>query len=528
VEYQIVVTYSNVQKEYWITLKEEAQRITQLLDSFPSLIQDDLGVPNWKARMNVALARSLHHRVRRGWFDAVGKLSNVLFGTATQEQIDDIQHAVNENRRLLQHVSRVDHRLMVVVNATWDRLNHHAEALQQLTTVTERLLKWASGMSRTMEHVHNLRLYNRIQEAVVLLEEHSLALTDWQDDWHLKREQVTRGRLSERLLNKKQLSQITGNSLGTFNAKLVSPIEWYFSYVLIQPFWINEDLTFLANIPLVKDCMPADIVQTFPVLVNNNVSSELMMPELVAVHNNVSIALNLVDCVGKHPLVCKQPPKERTPQSDCNRAVLGAESEIKCRVNVKLQKQKLFVGDDPNHAVILTTGENVTEYCPNDTVTQRLGWDTYSLQWGENCTIVTNNFELTGMVVKHEHSVLHSELWETVNVTFDLANMTSWLQPVWLSKIDLHNPDHVVQIPLDLPIPLFSEDDMSEHPVYGYVNQNVLSIITLILLVITVVTYLLYRLKRTRCHRNQGAFEVTPESLPKTIVLHEGMELNIV
>ena len=525
--HQVVVVYADVHGMNWNRLTEEARRITSALDNLPSPVGEKVQRSKWLQRIKGALSRESlrrHRRGKRGLLNIVGTISHALFGTATDGQIKVLQDAVNDNRHAMQKVTRYSNKLITVVNQTWHRMEQLDIDHRNLADAVSHLQLWAKHMNEKVYDIKNLRYYNTVDQAVEMLEAHAESLVEWTRNWEEQQEQAARGRLSQILLSTSQLhSLLQGDSAGV----PISPLQWYYENVKIKPLWFSDDLTFLVTLPLAKSCEFGLKISVYPVLVSENISSKLLLPELWLPTQGV-IMMN--HCMGNSPYVCRPLPEV---SDRCIEAVLeNGNVTSQCTIEVQNQNQKLFV-TELNHVTLLTTGENISEICSHNTEPRYLEAGTYSVQWNGSCLLQTAHHRVPGIFVRHNYSLIHSMLWEKVNFTLDIVNLTQRLHPLWIKKLDLYNPGQVIRLPLNSPLPTLSDviwksDD--DDSVMLFVKKNAFSMILLTILITIIVAIFVHkRVCKSQPRSNVPVIQIVDsKGEPNLTLLTDGVELDLV
>jgi hypothetical protein len=75
-------------------------------------------------------------RTRRGLFNFVGTLEKSLFGVATEEDVFELQKAVDSNRNSLSVISHQYNKMLIVVNATRFQVLENNKAINELINAT--------------------------------------------------------------------------------------------------------------------------------------------------------------------------------------------------------------------------------------------------------------------------------------------------------------------------------------------------------------------------------------------------------
>ncbi len=99
-----------------------------------------------------------HVRYRRGLFDFVGEISNKLFGTATEEEVDECRRQLDRLSGMDQRVTHAYNKLITLVNQSHEQLveyRKHINALQQYSANMSKEIKYMEDiLSKSTEEIH--------------------------------------------------------------------------------------------------------------------------------------------------------------------------------------------------------------------------------------------------------------------------------------------------------------------------------------------------------------------------------------
>ena len=164
-----------------------------------------------------------------------------------------------------------------------------------------------------------------------------------------------------------------------------------------------------------------------------------------------------------------------------------------CPSVIQAHPEGLVYHQVPNHIILVTWGERITERCPGETKESELSAGTYQVEWEGECFLTTDLWTIAGVITKELRKVVHYG-WKSWNLTdFNLPsvirriNSTMSLLPSQLSDPKI----------IKLHVPFVN---MSDHN--SNVNHDYLWTLFLLLVVAVVVAIIVY--KKCNCKKPTG------------------------
>lgn len=275
-------------------------------------------------------------RRKRGLIDGIGELSQILFGTAMNKDIQELRRIVEgmRHRGVLVH-HQLDE-LVTVVNQTRKFVRENRMDLQAIQRHEEalraRLVRHEGRLSMLDQAVKSLSISRIIDRTLTELE---LIADEYQSQlrqYNAQRQELERGWLTERTLSRTDLRQITNHlvSLGYDTPKL----EWYYENTRVEPLWIYQDqLVFYVDIVgLTRTKYLHYFIQYFPVVFNNNHVRTIKGRSDIAVNTRSGGMFWPVRCIGHQPRVCAQ--QKELLKATCESRLVSNQSRELCIIDI--------------------------------------------------------------------------------------------------------------------------------------------------------------------------------------------------
>ncbi|MCP3887668.1 MAG: hypothetical protein GY702_02185 [Desulfobulbaceae bacterium] len=500
-EWRITLTMDDPSPQMISFLKEEIQVFRRLLTRVPDTLSHVARKTYWLQELDRAdrWFQSLCPRNRRAVLGIIGRLSKELFGTATEEDVENLKTKIIENRNAIEKVVNFDEELLTLVNVTQEQVTRNRHTINDIINATSEMYGQLIAITTKSQFVlHGLTTYNVIGEKMDLIWKHLDELQRIKDERGNIKIALEQGRLDEHLLPTVTLKQIL-NRIDLAGIEFIKPLEWYYSNCRILPLWEKDFLAYIVYLPLVESKVyEGSYIQTFPVpLPNSTTSAQLQADGLVALSTTGRV-LHLRQCVGQHPIVCDPAPERKDGPStySCAQSLIMKASDVhkRCSVEVRNLPEGLIFKTIPNHMIIVTWGEEITEQCVSGVQRVHLDPGTYQISWSGKCFLTTAYWTIAGVVMKNENATLHLgwNSWTLAN--FDLPKIIGKLNTTISLPDKLTDPK---LISLHLPLsPSFTPFIHNNHTYYIF--------LILCLIPAGIGLYYVIRMKRKNVDRMYG------------------------
>ena len=195
-------------------------------------------------------------RQRRGLINIVGKLSQALFGTATDSEVQDIKRVLKEMSATDDSLYHNQEKMMSVFNQSRHFIEQNTRGIQTLFQemgTLKQLSLYNANLTKALAHdIRDLALMRHIDNSINEMEEvYADFGLKWQL-WHKQRVQLETGHLTEDILPPTQLQEIL-HRLQTMNFGCL-PATWYYINLGITQININDHdkLVFKIKVPILS------------------------------------------------------------------------------------------------------------------------------------------------------------------------------------------------------------------------------------------------------------------------------------
>ena len=218
-------------------------------------LSDDATRTWWSLRLHRLDGLITHPgRRRRAIFGFVGQISHVMFGTATESEVDDMRRVVTTVDATQKDIVHNSKELWSLLNGTCAYVQQNRQTIYSLAKYTSqmsRLIKWTVNQYHFLTvRVKSLRFIHEIDHAINHLEfmndHYSLRWEDYLSDLtSLSEGHLTRQMVSPSVLNGVR-ARMTARGYDTLS------IDWYYqnaeTFILKNA---KDSLVFVANLPTI-------------------------------------------------------------------------------------------------------------------------------------------------------------------------------------------------------------------------------------------------------------------------------------
>ena len=385
-------------------------------------------------RLNlITLDHDLHYHIdtdtrrKRGLIDAGGWLLNKVFGTATEQQIEDVKHQLNDAARQRGAVVHNTERLITIVNQTRLEATATRAQLTRLGAahgqfVTDELARWTS--------FHVVTRYNLL---------HDMMETLCDLDEGLNREllainnlhtTIRQGRVTEGICPVSLINTIT--QLAHSYGLVPLPTEWYYQNLAITPLLVQDgEVTYRIEIPYVgDDIYERYTIESYAVPVNESgVTAQVMVRPDMAVHTTEAYWFVPQHCTGWRPQLCHTGALFKEPTFNCERGLLTgyAKDTSACKVERGLISVTTIRDIGDRGYVVLTLGDEYTLSCRGEHQQRhQLAMGTYIVQLNDQCVMTGSAWRLMGEI----HQFINATA-EKTGITVPELNLADMIPAEW-------------------------------------------------------------------------------------------------
>lgn len=439
-------------------------------------------------------------RHRRALFDLGGKILHHLFGTATDEDVQKCQQAINYAMTRQETIVHNYQAMTTVVQAIQNNTIENRDVMKSLSDTINQI---SFNMTGLMQRIRRIRVELWINQFIEAIDMYISENLRSQDQYYQKRSDLELGTLTEHILPKTVLLRLLSKIKDSHFQPL--PWTWYYENIVIQPMWqVDQTLVYTARLPFVSiDNYLMYYIQTFPVGVN--MTSLKIIAEPFVAMDSVTNGLFLPQkCQGREPIVCTSGPITRRPLFNCEYGIVTGHSDSihDCLVDIQPHSKLPEIYSVPHadgHYVIHTNTDDITLNCPGNPSRSFLVSDgTYLIQVPAKCHINSEDWTLSNIYFGQEKvnvasetlkvNILNSSLLNDItNITHEIIKMPPKLRTLKNIKA--------------LTVPSLHEDEMDSHFIKIVdKHQSKILIIIIIIIIFIVIVGIMYYVKQQGYH----------------------------
>ena len=345
-----------------------------------------------------------NRRERRALFGFVSTISNYLFGTATQNQINVLTNAIKDSQHKIETLSHQGAHMISVMNQT--RLYLHENRMDiavlqnasiALAKRVETNTKRVDGLAKTINTLHIRRSVDIIiakLERSVNLYLHQLTL------FHKQRQELERGYLTDEIMPVAYLEDVLQQL--TKRKHEVAPLRWHYQHLPIVPLHDTpSELSFRTIIPGLSETRYLQFkLRYFPIPLGKGYLRQVEGENNIALDTVSSATFVPGVCVGSTPRICSAAAEYLTPSCESN--LLTGRQPEGCHTGVTPRGNATSAIHRDNGRV---SGVILVAYMPTETTLRCLDKrpivHTYSgpthLTVGPGCVLQSKDWQIRGI-----------------------------------------------------------------------------------------------------------------------------------
>ena len=449
--WNILITLDTPQEEPG--LRDNLRRFRQIIRSLHQQ-RNSLNVTKhlWEGRIQeiedtmLGFVPGTAARTRRGLLNLIGEVSQKLFGTATEAQVDKCRKLI---ARLEVHDKRITHSyhdLFTLVNQTHDQIKENRQHIRTIETfisnITNELSYIADVNQKQQEFVEFIDSEIRIDQLLSAIEATHHHWLRQVDKYRRQKASLELGWLTEEILPPNELVQIIrGGRRAGFRAP---PVPWYYEHITIQPFWEDPSrLVFQAELLFTDDVRYLRYqISTWPIPGNStDADVMLQLPNEIALNTENGDLFEPANCRGQRPAICRTGPIYDQTRFPCARGILtnGDALRTKCKVTITKTDGRETKIHEPSEGVFIirTSGETCSLHCsgkPEGRI--QLARGVHVIRPSMNCQIRGRGWTINSIVQGSARSEVAVDVLEVpslalLNLTTTTVIKRPLTQPTW-------------------------------------------------------------------------------------------------
>ena len=408
-----------------------SKKIQEVRQNYPQL------TPSWHTRISWCreyLLQFSQSRTKRAPLGFIGRLSHTLFGTVTEEELQQYRSIISANS---QSVNTTIHRVNLLLSATKqiqinvNRNSAHLFKLQRYISSISRTISISFLQAkRALEH---MELKFKLEHAVASLEQSTHHILAYYNRRRRQMNNIYHKSLSEDVLPVEHLKEIIrqASALG-YHAMMP---QWYYQNCKLSPVWYSlNTITYRVHLPLHDgQSYLLHSIRSIPYPVKPGFKAQLKVKKRIAYSSSSGSLFRPILCMGTEQSVCRGGPLYRASTFICERALLAKDATAihQCPTRLLPSNSTDITEDTPGFYTISTFSIQVHLHCDGDSEKIiKLHDGVYIVSMNHSCTLRNQQWTLPGL--NRFKSPLHLR---TQAVPVSLSSIFSPFNPVQLEKI---------------------------------------------------------------------------------------------
>ena len=376
-------------------LKEEIQKVSS---RFPQLAE------NWNSRLDWCVNIVQHFpasRNKRAPLGFIGRLSHTLFGTVTEEELQQYRNIILDNKNSL---NSTIHRTNLLLSATKSNRQGINKNMEHINRVQRYLVSLRHTITKnfqiTSDSISMISIRIKIEHALVSLEQSTHRILAYINHRKRQMNSVYRHALSEDLLSRSQLQEIIQKASSLRLATM--PLEWYYQFCHVVPVWSTvDDITFKVHLPLHDgQNYIMYVLNSFPFPVKSGFHTKVRVRNRIAYSSSAGLLFEPILCLGTELKVCRGGALYDTARFRCERALISrdAAGTKHCEVRVYSTNRTVIKEDSPGLYIVSTPEIHPKLHCQaRGEETIKLTSGVYMISLNHSCTLRGEDWTLPGL-----------------------------------------------------------------------------------------------------------------------------------
>ena len=381
-------------------LKEEIHKVSS---RFPQLAE------NWNSRLDWCVNIVQHFpasRNKRAPLGFIGRLSHTLFGTVTEEELQQYRNIILDNKNSL---NSTIHRTNLLLSATKSNRQGINKNMEHINRVQRYLVSLRHTITKnfqiTSDSISMIYIRIKIEHALVSLEQSTHRILAYINHRKRQMNSVYRHSLSEDLLSRSQLQEIIQKASSLRLATM--PLEWYYQFCHVVPVWSTiDDITFKVHLPLHDgQNYIMYVLNSFPFPVKSGFHTKVRVRNRIAYSSSAGLLFKPILCLGTELKVCRGGALYDTARFRCERALISrdAAGTKHCEVRVYPTNRTVIKEDSPGLYIVSTPEIYPKLHCQaRGEETIKLTSGVYMISLNHSCTLRGEDWTLPGLRTIHE------------------------------------------------------------------------------------------------------------------------------
>ena len=406
----ILVTMTTINEAYMHERRqlivEETEYIETKIGLLPaSIVSINNQKDSWRRQLDLlktdqTVTFDYNKREKRGLFDGVGKASQWLFGTATQQEVDDIRKEMQDVSLSNRHVSHKTDKLVTIVNQTRIEAAETRDKLNELGADYNSLKNQTESQWRRSNAYDHARAIGNMVQALVSLDE---ALYREVRALDSMREGLRAGRLAEEVFPPSLFQEAFQEARSHGLRPMV--LEWYYEHTSVQLMLVEDGkLVYRVPLPLVKEEHYLSYkIQSWGVTNGTDIMKTIKTQKDIAIHTSEGYYFVPKSCYGRGPQMCRTGAIYTQGAYRCAMGIIASHKpdSDSCTYKKETLTSTRAEEIDPGRFILQTLGEDFTISCRGQQQEKRsIRYGTYELLVKGGCRVKGANWLIEGEVLR--------------------------------------------------------------------------------------------------------------------------------
>ena len=374
------------------------EKVNKVSDQFPQLTQ------SWNVRITWCkqfLSQYSVEKGKRAPLGFIGQLSHTLFGTITEEELNQYKSILWENNLAL---NQTVHRVNALLSATKQiQININANSAHLF-----KLQRYLASISRTISisflqakrAIEHIELKFKIEHALISLEQTTHHIASYYNRRKRQFNSMYHRSLSEDVLPLSQLKEVLRQATGKGFSSM--PPQWYYRNCNIAPLWTTiNSITFRVHLHLHDG--KTYLLHTFTSLlypIKQGFKAILQVRRKIAYSSSSGSLFEPMLCTGTKDRICRGGPLFRAANFRCERALLSGDRSAhgKCATKLFPSNSTVIEEKTAGFYTVSTFAMEAKLHCDSEREKNiNLEAGVYLISLNHSCTLRNSEWTLPGL-----------------------------------------------------------------------------------------------------------------------------------
>ena len=229
-------------------------------------------------------------RSRRSWIPFIGKAMSTVFGTASEDEIDDVKKMIDFNRHGIKDIYHLNHKLVTVINQSNYAISDNRERINNISTAFRSTIDRMSQLEEITQ-LQNKMHYFMIAVGIIEYEHTRLKLHKANIDSIL--DNLHAGILNKDIISAKILDEIR-STCAKRKLGILMKDDYYYQYASVQKLEHMSSEWYRIDLDIVQETeFDMYTMTSLKTPFNDTTSVQLMVPYEIGIDSRFSLSNHL-------------------------------------------------------------------------------------------------------------------------------------------------------------------------------------------------------------------------------------------